>query len=260
MNTPLANAKNLYNLIRLFGHFDLLDKIDFKKLAQLYRETENHLALLNTQEALKNNIDNTNLLQIALEDVLFHFTKISEEELILADALKDILRKTRETLASNFDKKDPDFVSLYEELKRLFDKKNLDEITQDEMKQNIGALTKIYEKIKELNRQNNLLKDKYNSDTKYARIHKRLIEKGTLSEKESLIYEALKSVKQEADLRVLQSTRILENESYFSSEMMKLIIEQFRNKNNIPLNAESSRYINNLVVNEYINEFYGRAV
>jgi type I restriction enzyme R subunit len=256
----LGNAKSLYNLIRLFGHFDLLEKIDFKKLAQLYRETENHLALLNTQEALKNNIDNTNLLNIALEDVLFHFTKISEEELILADELKDTLRKTRETLASNFDKKDPDFISLYEELKRLFDKKNLDEITQDEMKQNIGALTKIYEKIKELNRQNNLLKDKYQSDPKYARIHKRLVEKGTLSQKEIQIFEALKSVKQEADLQVLQNTKLLKAESYFSSEMMRLVIDQFKNKNNINLNAESSKFINTLVVNEYINEFYGRAV
>ena len=256
----LGNAKSLYNLIRLFGHFDLLEKIDFKKLAQLYRETENHLALLNTQEALKNNIDNTNLLNVALEDVLFHFTKISEEELILADELKDTLRKTRETLASNFDKKDPEFVSLYEELKRLFEKKNLDEITQDEMKQNIGALTKIYEKIKELNRQNNLLKDKYSSDPKYARIHKRLVEKGTLSQKESQIFEALKSVKQDADLQVMQNTRLLDNESYFTTQMMRLVIDQFKNKNNINLNAESSKYINNLVVNEYINEFYGRAV
>lgn len=256
----LGNAKSLYNLIRLFGHFDLLEKIDFKKLAQLYRETENHLTLLNTQEALKNNIDNTNLLNVALEDVLFHFTKISEEELILADELKDTLRKTRETLASNFDKKDPEFVSLYEELKRLFDKKNLDEITQDEMKQNIGALTKIYEKIKELNRQNNLLKDKYDSDPKYARIHKRLVEKGTLSQKESVIFEALKSVKQDADLQVLQNTRLLDNESYFTTQMMRLVIDQFKNKNNINLNAESSKYINNLVVNEYMNEFYGRAV
>jgi type I restriction enzyme R subunit len=256
----LGNAKSLYNLIRLFGHFDLLEKIDFKKLSQLYRETENHLALLNTQEALKNNIDNTNLLNVALEDVLFHFTKISEEELILADELKDILRKTRETLASNFDKKDPEFVSLYEELKRLFEKKNLDEITQDEMKQNIGALTKIYAKIKELNRQNNLLKDKYNSDPKYARIHKRLVEQGSLSQKESQIFEALKSVKQDADLQVLQNTRLLDNESYFATQMMRLVIDQFKNKNNINLNAESSKYINNLVVNEYINEFYGRAV
>ena len=256
----LGNAKSLYNLIRLFGHFDLLEKVNFKKLSQLYREAENHLALLSTKESLENNIDNTNLLNIALEDVLFHFTKISEEELVLADQLKDTLRKTRETLASNFDKKDPEFISLYDELKRLFDKKNLDEITQDDMKKNIGALTLIYEKIKELNRQNNLLKDKYSSDPKYARIHKRLVEKGTISQKESQIFEALKSVKQDADIQVLQNTKLLNNESYFSTEMMRLVIDQFKNKNNINLNTDSSKYINNLVVNEYINEFYGRAV
>ena len=256
----LGNAKSLYNLIRLFGHYDLLDKVDFKKLSQVYREAENHLALLNTKEALENNIDNTNLLNVALEDVLFHFTKISEEELILADELKNTLRKTRETLASNFDKKDPEFISLYEELKRLFDKKNLDEITQDEMRKNIGALTKIYEKIKELNRQNELLKAKYNNDPKYARIHKRLVEKETISKKESKIFEALQSVKQDADLQVLQNTKLLDNESYFSTQMMRLVIDKFKNKNKIPLNTDAAKYINNLVVNEYINEFYGRAI
>ena len=244
----------------MFGHFDLLDKVDFKKLSQLFRETENHLALLNTQEALKNNIDNTNLLNIALEDVLFHFIKVSEEEMVLADELKDTLRKTRETLASNFDKKDPEFISLYEELKRLFNKKNLDEITQDEMRKNIGSLTQIYQKVKELNRQNNLLKDKYDNDPKYARIHKRLVEKGKLSKTESRIFEALQSVKQNADLQVLQNTKLLNNESYFSTQMMRLVIDQFKNKNRIPLNADASKYINNLVVIEYINEFYGRAV
>jgi len=260
IKNALGNAKSLYNLIRLFGHFDLLERVDFKKLAQLYRETENHLALLNTRESLENNIDNTNLLNVALEDVLFHFTKISEEELILADELKDMLRRTRETMASNFDKKDPEFVSLYEELRRLFDKKNLDEITQDEMRRNIGALTQIYEKIKELNRQNNLLKDKYNSDPKYARIHKRLLEGGSITKKESQIFDALQAVKNEADLQVLQNTRLLNNQDYFSSQMMRLVIEQFMNRHKFALNAESSKYINNLVVNEYINEFYGRAV
>ena len=128
------------------------------------------------------------------------------------------------------------------------------------MRKNIGALTKIYEKVKELNRQNNLLKAKYNNDPKYARIHKRLIEKGTISEKESKIFDALQSVKQDADLQVLQNTKLLDNESYFSTQMMRLVIDQFKNKNKIPLNADASRYINNLVVNEYINEFYGRAV
>ena len=87
---------------------------------QLYRETDNHLALLNTREALAHDIDNTNLLNVALEDVMFNFRKISEEELILADQLKDILAKTRETISGNYEKKDLKFVSLYEELKPLF--------------------------------------------------------------------------------------------------------------------------------------------
>ena len=63
------------------------------------------------------------MLNVALENVLFMFRKVSEEEMIIADQLKDMLRKTRETLAGNFDQKDPEFVSLYDELKRLFDKK-----------------------------------------------------------------------------------------------------------------------------------------
>ena len=256
----LGNAKSLYNLIRLFGHFELLDKIDFKKLITLYRETDNHLHLLNTKEALENNVDNTNLLNVALEDIIFHFTKISEEELILADELKSILRKTRETLADNFDKKDTEFITLYDDLKRLFNMKNLNEVTQDEMKKNIGSLMKIYKKIKELNRLNNLLKEKYNNDPKYARIHKRIIEKGNISKIESQIMEALQNVKENADKQVLQNHKLLNNEGYFKKQMMKLVINQFHNKSKIKLNAESSKYINNLVVQEYMNEFYGRTI
>ena len=97
---------------------------------------------------------------------------------MIADQLKDMLRKTREALGSNFDQTDPQFVTLYDELKRLFDKKKLDEISQNEMKRNIGSLQQIYDKVNELNRKNNLLKAKYENDTKYTRPHKRIIEKG----------------------------------------------------------------------------------
>ena len=250
--------RGAHNLIRLFGHYELLDKIDFKKLTVLYREANNHLQLLNQKEALNNNVDTTNLLNVALEDVVFLFTKIGEEELILADKLKDTLRKTREALASNFDKKDPEFISLYEELQRLFKKKKLNEVTQDEMRQNIGALKEIHAKIVELNRQNNLLQSKYNNDPKYCRIHKRLLEKGNLTKRESQLFEALQSVKNEADLQILQNSKLLDNEGYFDKLMIKLIINQFVNKNNIKLNPETSKFINNLVVQEYTNEFHGR--
>ncbi|MDP3358316.1 MAG: type I restriction endonuclease [Lutibacter sp.] len=253
----LGNAKSLYNLIRLFGHYELLEKVDFKKLGDLYQEANNHLQLLNQKDALESNLDTTNLLNIALEDVIFLFTKVSEEELILADQLKDTLRKTREALAINFDKKDPAFVNLYEELERLFKKKKLNEVTQEEMKANIYSLRAIYDKITELNRQNKLLQSKYNNDPKYCRIHKRLQEKGGLTKRESELFEALQSVKNEADTQVIQNRRLLENEGYLDKMMIKLVINQFE-KENINLNPETSKYINNLVVQEYINEFHGR--
>ena len=94
------------------------------------------------------------MLNVALEDVLFTFTKVGEEEMILADKLRSTLQRTREMLAGNFDKKDPIFISLKEELERLFRKKNLAEIDPDEMKENIEALDGIYEKGKELERKN----------------------------------------------------------------------------------------------------------
>ena len=118
----LNNAKSLYNLIRLSGNYEMLDKLDFQKLTILSREANNHLALINTKEALENNIDTTNLLTVALEDVLFTFTKVKEEEMVLADKLRDTLQRTREMLAGNFDQKIHFFISLKEELERLFKK------------------------------------------------------------------------------------------------------------------------------------------
>lgn len=252
----LESARSLYNQIRLQGSFDLLERIDFKKLGQMLNETIRHLGILNLKEAVQNDINTTNLLNEALENVLFLFRKVSEEELVIADQLKDTLRKTREAMLGNFDQHDPEFVSLYEELKRLFDKKNLDEISQDEMKRNIGALKQIYDKVTELNRKNNLLKAKYAHDAKYARMHKRILEKGTISRRESEICETLTNVKTEVDDKVLINSKLLDNEGYFDGLMMKMVLGNF-GKSSIKLEAESAKYINSCLVREYINEYKG---
>jgi len=253
----LESAKNLYNLIRLYGHFDMLEKVDFKKLNQLYNETARHLELLNLKESVQNSVDTTNLLNVALENVLFMFRKVSEEEMVIADQLKDMLRKTREALGGNFDQTDPEFVTLYDELKRLFDKKNLDEITQDDMKNNIGSLQQIYDKVTELNRKNNLLKAKYENDAKYARMHKRIVEKGNISKRESEICETLMDIKKQVDDKVLLNTQMLNNESYFDKLMIQMVIGSF-SKSKIDLDPESAKYINSCLVKEYINEYQGK--
>lgn len=251
----LADAKSLYNLIRLQGEYDFLQQLDFDKLNWLFRETSNRLDLLNLKETLEQGTDSANLLNIALEDVIFQFTKIGEEELVLADKLKNTLRQTREALASNFDQQDPKFISLKEELERLFKKKNLSEVTQDEMNANIHTLNKIHERVKELNRQNNQLRQKYQGDAKYTRLHKRLVERGGLSDSERKIFEALNGVKQDAAQQVLQNTQMLDNESYFERTLMPIVINRFMKQQDIKLNPETSHYINHLLVAEYLNEF-----
>jgi type I restriction enzyme R subunit len=255
LKKALEDAKALYNIIRLQGNYNFLDDLDFQKLNLLYRETSNHLDLLNVKGQLDSGADNENLLNIALEDVIFKFTKIGEEEMVLADQLKNTLRQTREALAGNFDQQDLKFISLKEELERLFKKKNLSEVTQQEMIANIESLEKIHVKIKELNQENQRLRHKYYGDEKYARIHKRLQEKGDIGNNERKIFEALLGVKQDTDAQLLINTQLVDNESYFSRMVMPNVIGRFVSEQEIKLNPASSEYINRLVVSEYMKEF-----
>ena len=254
----LNNAKSLYNLIRLSGNYELLENLDFRMLNVLSREANNHLSLINTKEALETNIDTSNLLNIALEDVLFAFVKVKEEEMVLADHLKNVLQRTREMLGGNFDQKDPQFISLREELERLFKKKNLNEVSKEEMEANIKALQAIYDQAKELERKNQLLRAKYDNDEKYARLHKRLMEKDPLTDSESKLFEALQGLKNEIDNQIQQNAQVLENESYVERMIMRIVLEQFKQKQNIPMDLDTSKRVNTMVVKEYMNEFYGR--
>ena len=255
LKKALANAKSLYNLIRLQGESSLLDQLDFNKLNLLYRETTNRLNLLNLKENLEKGTDNTNLLNLALEDILFEFIKVGEEELQLADDYQKTLRRTREALSTNFDQDDPKFITLKEELERLFKKKNLSATTQEEMKANTKVLNKIYERVKILNREDNLLRQKYSGDKKYVRIHKRITEKNEISANERKIFEALNGVKHDTDEQILQNLQLLNNEGYFKQIIMPTVINQFMTQQQIKLNPTTSHYINELVVKEYLKEF-----
>ncbi|MEQ8623609.1 MAG: DEAD/DEAH box helicase family protein [Vicingaceae bacterium] len=251
----LNDARSLYNLIRTLGHYDLLEKLDFHKLGVLSREANNRLALINTREALETDIENQNLLNIALEDILFAFTKVNEEEMVLADQLKNMLQKTREALGGNFDPRDPELISLREELERLFKKKNLSEVSKEEMTENIEELEVIYNQAKELERKNQLLKEKYSKDEKYARLHKRLMEKDPITDKDRKLAEVLMQLKEGVDEEIEKNTHQLDNENYVEKMMMRLVIKQF--KGEMQLGMPQYKRINQLLVKEYLNEYYG---
>jgi len=254
----LTSAKELKNMIRLQGFDELLQHLDFNLMTRLLSVTQGQLDKLNLLDAMQNDDNTENLLNKALEDVIFLFTKVSEEELILADQLKGQLRQTRKELLSNFDQHDLRFISLREELERILKSKNIYEVHQEAMRENIILLRSIYSRVKELNRENDLLKAKYQQDEKYARIHKRLLEKGTLSVKESQLFEALEAIKSHTDSHILKNSQLVANESYFSRFLLNLVVTEIIDKKKINLDFATAESINQLIVNEYLQQIQGR--
>jgi type I restriction enzyme R subunit len=257
----LENARILGNLIRLYGHDDRADKLDFVKLKTLLTEVSNRLALINQKEALENVEDNANLINLAIENIIFAFRKVSEKELQLGivDDFKEQIRKTREAMQNNFDHADPIYVSLSEELDRIFRKKKLTEMTTDDITENIALLRGIYDRITEQNRRDALLKAKYEHDEKFTRVHKRIVEAHPAwSSRLVNINQALLNIKQKTDEQILYQRAVLNNEPFFAQSVQPLVIASFGN-NALKLDAGAARQINNLVVGEYIKEYRGTA-
>ena len=254
----LRTAKELKNIIAVNG-YDALDGIaDFEVWNRLLSEAQNRLNNLNFVDSIGNEETSKNLINVALEDIIFEFIKVDESELVLADEFKNILRKTRESLQNNFDQHDPQFVSLREELERIFKKKNLSEVTQADIIENMHLLQKIYDQAKELNRKNALLRAKYENDEKYGRIHKRLSEKGTLNAKEIQLHNALIQVKQQVDDKLEGQEDMIKNEAYFKRYLLQLVVQEFKKKEQIEMDQDMKNKVSNLIANEYLQQFQYR--
>jgi type I restriction enzyme R subunit len=85
------------------------------------------------------------------------------------------------------------------------------------------------------------------------------MEKDPLTESEAKLFEVLNSLKTEVDNHILQNSNMLGNESFVEKMILRLVIDQIKNKHQIPLDAATSKRINQLIVKEYMNEFLGRA-
>lgn len=254
----LRTAKENKNLIALNGYEALKGIADFDFWNHLLMMAQSRLDNINLLESIGNEETNRNLLNEALEDIIFQFVKVDESELVLADEFKNILRKARESLQINFDQTDPEFVSLKDELERIFKKKNLSEVTQNDMVENVHLLQKIYDEAKELNRKNALLKAKYENDDKYTRIHKRLSEQGTLNAKESQLHSALMQVKLKVDETITNQEEMIKNEAYFKRYLLKLVVDEFKKKENISLDFPTTERINKLISQEYLQQYQYR--
>jgi type I restriction enzyme R subunit len=247
------NLKSLYNIINILGYTDVLEKFPFDKINKLYAEVSNRIDIINLKANLESANDNTNLLNIAMEKMQFTFRKIAEHELQIADKFRLELERTRKELEGNFDKKDVKFISLFEELKRLFKKKNIEELTSEEMNEAIKILKHIYNDANDLNNKDVQLAKKYENDTKFARIHKRIKEnKLDVLKSDIALHEVLLAIKHTTDETVLNNQAMLSNEDYFAEASKRTIMEILETKG--IRNLDVVRFITKIMVAEYFFE------
>ncbi|MET7040285.1 DEAD/DEAH box helicase family protein [Clostridium botulinum] len=245
--------KEIFNIAKLFGYEELSDKFDLDNINALHNEVNNRINLINLKQNLQNAEDMSAILNMALDEIDFQFKKISESELIIADKFRDSLERTRQEMQRNLDPKDPEYVSLMEELQRLLSKKHIEELNADEMIENIAELDRIRKAAERRNRENQMLTAKYKNDPKFMRTHKRLKETIPLIASDPMLHKILLDLKHQIDDRILSNERLLNNEPYFLRDMFPLI-KQGLQDNGIHFTASQVKYIGSCISREYLIE------
>jgi len=259
LKNALQDARDIYNIARLIGYTELTEQIDIKQLSQLISEVSNRLQLLNLANAV-NDVNSRELLNEAIENVVFQFTKIGEEQLnMFAEQLISTACNTRQELQKNFHQKDPEWILLFEDFRRLLQKHRIDETNLDNIKFESQELSVIYDKIKELNRKNNVLKAKFIGDKKFARIYKTLEPSGLPSANNPLL-TLLERIKEAIDEVVMQNENMLSKKPFFEKLVGNKITEIWRKPEfEQKLNADIIERLIKYVSDEYFEEYRATA-
>ena len=253
LRKALETCKELFNLMQLFGYEELAQRFTMDNLHALLSEVNNRINLVNLKEKLQSIEDTSGILNIALDQIEFTFRKVSEDEMVIADRYQETLEKTRQELERSLDPKDPEYITLLEELKRIFKKKNIEELTADEMKEQIQALERIRKAAAQQNLRDQMLCTKYGGDAKYMRTHKRIKASPPPIGSDPVIFDILMGVKTAVDQKVLKNQRIMDNHAYFTREIMPTIIQSCRD-NGVHPSMEQVKFIDTCISGEYFAE------
>lgn len=249
----LETYRELYNVSKLFGYDEISDHFDLEKISALYNEVCNRIDILNQKQVLEEAQDMSAILNLALDQIEFHFKKVSENELVIADKFRETLENTRKAVQGTLDPKDPKYITLLEELQRLLAKKNIEELTADEMTANMAELERIKKAAERLNHADNMLAAKYEGDVKYMRTHKRLRENPPPIANDIVINQILLGLKHRVDDQIIANSHLLDNEPYFMQGMFPLIKQEF-DKHHLKYSASQIKYVGVCISNEYFTE------
>lgn len=214
--------KELHNLSELFGYQEILERLEPEKAKRLLQMVNLRIETLNQQDLLNGTENMEALIEASCSHLDIHFHKVSEGELALADGYYEKRNRTLGEFACNQDPKDPEYIALKDELRRVLENHDMREMSLDEMKMQDEQLTSIRQQMQRINAANQRLADKYDGDNRFMRLHKKLARNDQLRSP-SKLFSVLSGLKQVTDNTLLHNAHLLENEAVFQQLLRQSI-------------------------------------
>ena len=271
LKQALESAKNMANLVRTFGDEEMKEKfskLEITKLPQLLSEVQRRISIINQREVFSTNEETKTLINEAMMDIEFTFSKIGQEEMCLISGGAELKEKWQRTIASftqNFDQEDPEFMSLRDAFMERFKEHGfvIDSIAK--FNEETQALDEIVRRLQDLQKRNNVLLKKYKGDEKFARVHKRIREvnkqreekgqKPMFSFLDEEIAAILNIIKEDVDAKVYDRNDILKKDAYFGRTVMSLINGCLYHFPQIKPEMEDYKFIQTRISQQYINQY-----
>ena len=271
LKQALEAAKNMTNIVRTFGDEEMKEqfaKLEITKLPQLLSEVQRRIGIINQKEAFSIGDETKMLINEAMMDIEFTFSKIGQEELRIVGGKEAIMERWQRTITSftqNFDQDDPEFISLRDAFMERFKEHGfvIDSIAK--FNEETQALDEIIGRLQDLQKRNNVLLKKYKGDEKFARVHKRIREvnkqredkgqKPMFSFLDEEIAAILNIIKEDVDAKVYDRNDILKKDAYFGRTVMALINGCLFHFPQIKPEMEDYKFIQTRISQQYINQY-----
>ena len=226
LRKALESAKRYYNVARLLGYEHLFQQIDIAQITTLLNILSRRmltLSLIDKTDDFSSQI----ILNLAMSETSFSFVKIAEEELRLAaNDLEDWRRRVSGEINKQIDEKDPEWVSLYEEFKRIMQKHVIyaqEGYSMENIKETQKDYEELFKSVENYHTRMRRLTMNFNGDEMAARSYKHVTNSTVVSEFPA-IYHVIKGSKVKLDHRIGQNQGVLDNEEY----LKRMIREQAR--------------------------------
>ena len=267
----LESAKNMANIVRTFGDDDMkmqFSKLEITKLPELISEVQRRIGVINQKEAFSISDETKTLINEAMMDIEFTFSKIGQEEMKIISGgveLKEKWERTIMAFTQNFDQEDPEYITLRDAFMQRFKEHGfiIDSIAK--FNEESSALDDIIKRLQDMQKRNNVLLKRYKGDEKFARVHKRIREvnkqreskgeKPMFSFLDDELVAILNIIKDDIDAKVYDRNDILKKDAYFSQTVSQLISICLDHFPQIKRDINDLNFIQQRILQQYKNQY-----